>query len=182
MLYLALAIILALGQLGLFKCGASFLTLLADIFGPRLGLLNNDILFDASSLLLPLGISFYTFQSLSYVFDIYRGLLMPSSSLLEYIMFVAFFPQISSGPIVRARDFLNQMRSMSHLDVSAPNLKYGITLIGMGLIKKMVLADNLAQFVDPVFSYPTHYNSLRIILATVTFGMQLYWTFHGTAT
>jgi alginate O-acetyltransferase complex protein AlgI len=179
MFYLALATFLSLGQLGFIKYQATFLALLADIFGPWIGPSNSSILFDASGLLLPIGISFYTFQSLSYVLDIYRGQLKPSSSLIEYIMFVGFFPQIASGPIVRARDFLNQLKLMSRLDVSAPNLKYGITLIGMGLFKKMVLADNLAQFVDPVFSYPTHYNSLRIILATVTFGMQLYCDFSG---
>ena len=179
MFYLALATFLSLGQLGFIKYQATFLALLADILGPWIGPLNSSILFDASGLLLPIGISFYTFQSLSYVFDIYRGQLKPSSSLIEYIMFVGFFPQITSGPIVRARDFLNQLKLISRLDVSAPNLKYGITLIGMGLFKKMVLADNLAQFVDPIFSYPTHYNSLRIILATLTFGMQLYFDFSG---
>ena len=177
--YLALSIICALGQLGLFKYSGHLGSILSGLLGPGFDFIHKGIILDASGLLLPLGISFYTFQSLSYVFDIYRGRLKPTSSLLEYILFVAFFPQITSGPIVRAKDFLHQLGSMPHLGVSAPDLKYGITLIGMGLLKKMVIADNLAQFVDPVFSYPTNYNSLRIILATVTFGFQLYCDFSG---
>lgn len=172
--YLSLAVICALGQLGLFKYSG----LLTDLLGSLASSMNQGVLLDASGLLLPLGISFYTFQSLSYVFDIYRGQLNPTPSLLEYVLFVAFFPQITSGPIVRAKDFLCQL-GFSHLGVSAQDLKYGITLIGIGLLKKMVIADNLAQFVDPIFLYPTHYNSLRIILATVTFGVQLYCDFSG---
>ena len=177
--YLALSIICALGPLALFKYSGHLGSILSGLLGPGFSFIHKGILFDASGLLLPLGISFYTFQSLSYVFDIYRGRLKPTSSLQEYILFVAFFPQITSGPIVRAKDFLHQLGSMTNLGVSAPDLKYGITLIGMGLLKKMVIADNLAQFVDPVFSYPTNYNSLRIILATVTFGVQLYCDFSG---
>jgi alginate O-acetyltransferase complex protein AlgI len=177
--YLALSIICALGQLGLFKYSGHWDRILSGFLGPEFDFIHKGFILDASGLLLPLGISFYTFQSLSYVFDIYRGRLKPTSSLLEYILFVAFFPQITSGPIVRAKDFLHQLGSMPRLGVSAPDLKYGITLIGMGLFKKMVIADNLAQLVDPVFSDPTNYNSLRIILATVTFGVQLYCDFSG---
>ncbi len=177
--YLALSIICVLGQLSLFKYSGHLGSILSGFLGPEFGFIHTGILVDASGLLLPLGISFYSFQSLSYVFDIYRGQLKPTSSLQEYILFVAFFSQITSGPIVRAKDFLHQLGSMSHLGVSAPDLKFGITLIGIGLLKKMVIADNLAQFVDPVFSYPTNYNSLRIILATATFGVQLYCDFSG---
>lgn len=177
--FLASSIICALGPLALFKYSGNCDSILAGFLDPEFGSIHNAIFQDASGLLLPLGISFYTFQSLSYVFDIYRGQLKPTSSLQEYILFVAFFPQITAGPIVRAKDFLHQLGSMQHLSVSAPDLKYGITLIGIGLLKKMVIADNLGQFVDPVFSDPTNYNSLRIILATVTFGVQLYCDFSG---
>lgn len=178
--YLALSIICALGQLGLFKYSGHLGSILSGFLGPEFDFIHKGFILDASGLLLlPLGISFYTFQSLSYVFDIYRGRLKPTSSLLEYVLFVAFFPQITSGPIVRAKDFLHQLGSMPRLGVSAPDLKYGITLIGMGLLKKMVIADNLVQFVDPVFSDPTNYNSLRIILATAIFGVQLYCDFSG---
>lgn len=177
--YLALTILCALGPLAMFKYSVHLAGFLSGLLGPGFSFINKTILVDASGLLLPLGISFYTFQSLSYVFDIYRGSLKPTSSLLEYVLFVAFFPQITSGPIVRAKDFLHQLGSMSHMGISAPDLKYGITLIGIGLAKKMVIADNLARFVDPIFSDPTNYNSLRIILATVTFGVQLYCDFSG---
>jgi alginate O-acetyltransferase complex protein AlgI len=173
--YLALASICALGQLAIFKYSG----LMLGFFGPWVSSLNQGAVLDASGWMLPLGISFYTFQSLSYVFDIYRGQLKADGSLKDYILFVAFFPQITSGPIVRARDFLGQMVSMPGIGVKASDLKYGITLIGLGLFKKMVLADNLAWFANPIFSSPTDYGSLRIILATVTFGVQLYCDFSG---
>ncbi len=178
-LYLALSIICALGQLALFKYSDQLSSILSHLMGAALGSFAHCTILDASGLMMPLGISFYTFQSLSYVFDIYLGRLSPISSLKEYILFVAFFPQITSGPIVRARNFLYQIGSMRRLSVSASNLKYGITLIGIGLIKKMVIADNLVRFVDPIFADPTKYNSLRIILATVIFAVQLYCDFSG---
>ncbi|OPY54487.1 MAG: MBOAT family protein [Methanosaeta sp. PtaU1.Bin112] len=177
--YLAFSVIYALGQLGLFKYSDQLSSILSLFMGAAFGSFANCTILDASCLLMPLGISFYTFQSLSYVFDIYLGRLRPTPSLKEYILFVAFFPQITSGPIVRARDFLHQIGSGGRLSVSASNLKYGITLIGIGLIKKMVIADNLVRFVDPIFADPTNYNSLRIILATIIFAVQLYCDFSG---
>jgi alginate O-acetyltransferase complex protein AlgI len=172
--YLALALLGTLGQLALFK----YLDVLLGFFR-QTTLAPNFVVPPDLNILMPLGISFYTFQSLSYIIDIYRGQLKPSSSLQEYALFVAFFPQISSGPIVRAKSYLAQLKEMVHLEISSQNLKYGITLIGIGLVKKMVLADNIAPYADSVFSHPTYYNSLRIILATIAFGIQLYCDFSG---
>jgi alginate O-acetyltransferase complex protein AlgI len=173
--YLFLALIATLGQLSLFK-----------YFGLSLGIsnlmhfpANFGMPMDGTNLLLPLGISFFTFQSLSYVFDIYRGKLTPASSFKDYALFVSFFPQITSGPIVRAKDFLSQLQAKVRLDIESQSLKNGITLIGIGLVKKMVIADNIASYADTVFSHPTYFGSLRIILATVAFGIQLYCDFSG---
>jgi D-alanyl-lipoteichoic acid acyltransferase DltB (MBOAT superfamily) len=169
--FLALSIICALGQLALFKYSGHLGSILSGLLGPGFDFVHKGIIFDASGLLLPLGISFYTFQSLSYVFDIFRGI-KPTSSLQNHFCLSLSFPQITSGLIIKSRTSCISW-GRCRMGVSAPDLKYGITLIGMGLLKKMVIADNLAQFVDPVFSYPANYNSLRIILATVTFGVQL---------
>lgn len=174
-LYLDLALLGTLGQLSLFKYynfGIGLSNQISDLF--HLGISPH-----ALNLVIPIGISFYTFQSLSYIFDIYRGDLKPARSFYEYALFVAFFPQITSGPIIRARDFLAQLGSKPSISIESQNLKYGITLIGIGLVKKMVLADNIAPYVDTVFSHPTYFNSIRIILATIAFGIQLYCDFSG---
>jgi Predicted membrane protein involved in D-alanine export len=172
--YLFLALLGTLGQLALFKYPEIPIGIFKQIF-----LANSLGVPQDSNFLLPIGISFYTFQSLSYVFDIYRNRLKPASSVLDYCLFVAFFPQITSGPIIRAKNFLTQLNDKAHLEITSQNLKYGITLIGIGLAKKMVLADNIAPYADSVFSHPTYYNSLRIILATLAFGIQLYCDFSG---
>lgn len=172
--YLVLALLGTLGQLALFK----YLDVLLGLFRQTY-LTPNFVVPPYLSILMPLGVSFYTFQSLSYIIDIYRGQLKPSSSLQEYALFIAFFPQISSGPIVRAKSYLAQLKEKVHLEITSQNLKYGITLIGIGLVKKMVLADNIAPYADSVFSHPTYYNSLRIILATIAFGIQLFCDFSG---
>lgn len=149
-LYLALAILGSLGQLFLFKY---------------------------SGLLAPLGISYFTFMSLGYVFDIYRGKIQPTDSLSEYALFVSFFPIISSGPIIRARDFLSQIKD--RIEITPDNFQQGLALITTGLIMKLIFADNLASYVDPRFANLTDFGSRTIILATLAFGIQLYCDFGG---
>ncbi|MFB3764863.1 MAG: MBOAT family protein [Methanotrichaceae archaeon] len=173
--YLALALFGALGQLAVFKYYNFAVDLLNQISSP----FGHWTPIQATSLVIPIGISFYTFQSLSYVFDIYRGDLKAARSFYEYALFVAFFPQITSGPIIRARVFLTQLWHKTSISIESQNLKYGLTLIGIGLVKKMVLADNIGPYVDTVFSHPAYFNSLRIILATIAFGIQLYCDFSG---
>ena len=126
-------------------------------------------------LALPVGISFYTFQTLSYTIDIYRGELKPTNSFGQFALYVAFFPQLVAGPIVRAADFLPQLNKK--ISVTYKNFKFGLTLIGFGMTKKVVFADNIATFVNSIFSDPTKYGSLIIILATIGFGVQIYCDF-----
>ena len=123
---------------------------------------------------IPLGLSFYTLASITYVFEIYREKLVPVRSIREYALFVSFFPLVTSGPIARARDFLPQLNLMA---IRYEDLRYGATLIAIGLIKKFAIADNIGPLVDPVFLSPYSHDSAAIILTTFAFGMQLYFDF-----
>ena len=128
---------------------------------------------------LPVGISFFTFQALSYVFDIYLGRLEPEPKFHKYALFIAFFPQLVAGPIVRASEFLPQLKNK--IIITGDNLQAGVTLIVWGLFKKMVIADNLAPFVDSAFADPMSYSSFGLILVVFAFGIQIYCDFSGYA-
>ena len=140
-------------------------------------------------LILPIGISFYTFQALSYTIDVYRGKLIPSKSFLEFALFVAFFPQLVAGPILRASEFLPQLREKMNISqngtklrqaiIHNSNLKLGITIMAIGFMKKMFFADNIAPLVNEIFQFPIGHDSFVIILATIAFGIQIYADFSG---
>ncbi len=126
----------------------------------------------------PVGISFYTFQTLSYTIDIYRGNLKPARSFLDFSLFVAFFPQLVAGPIVRAVDFLPQLEIQPYLD--RERMHKGLYRIALGLAKKVVLADVLgAALVDPVFTNPGNYDQWTHLLALYGFAFQIYGDFSG---
>jgi len=131
-------------------------------------------------LLLPVGISFYTFQTLSYTIDVYRRQIPVERSLFRFAFYVAFFPQLVAGPIVRAREFLPDLRAdLSHFTVGDAEFFTGLTLIFRGLFKK-VMADFLAlQLVDRFFDQPTMYTSIEGILAIYAYGLQIYGDFSG---
>ncbi|NIQ16562.1 MAG: MBOAT family protein, partial [Candidatus Dadabacteria bacterium] len=141
------------------------------------------------NLILPIGISFYTFQTISYVVDIYRGVLSPSKSFWEFALFVSFFPQLVAGPILRAKEFLPQLREkiensqtsnrLRQIVIHRSNLKFGITLIAFGFLKKMFFADNISPLVDSILSNPIGSESFTIILGTIAFGVQIYGDFSG---
>ena len=134
------------------------------------------------NLALPIGISFYSFQSISYIIDIYRGSLTPSKTLREYAFFVAFFPTLVAGPILRAKQFLPQLREkieesnttgrLRQFVIHRSNLKFGLTLMALGFLKKMFFADNISPLVDKIFSNPIGMESFSIILGTIAFGVQ----------
>ncbi|MEI9983363.1 MAG: MBOAT family O-acyltransferase [Aliidongia sp.] len=128
-------------------------------------------------LILPVGISFYTFQSLSYTLDIYRGHMHARRNLLDYATFVGFFPQLVAGPIVRAYDFLPQLDSLRRFDT----VPVRATLIQFffGFVKKACVSDNLAPYVDAVFSHPANYDGTSIVAATVLYAIQIYCDFSG---
>ncbi len=160
---LGLSLVGNLGLLGLFKY--------ADFF---LSSLSPDWRLD---LVLPVGISFYTFQTMSYTLDVYRGKIEPCRDLLAYLTYVAYFPQLVAGPIERAQDLLTQF--------SEPRIfRYdraveGCRLILYGAFKKMVLADNLATICDAAFRYPDRMTSVQVCFATLCFAFQIYGDFSG---
>jgi alginate O-acetyltransferase complex protein AlgI len=173
-----------LGLLGFFKY-ADFAITQFNILGNHFNLATHIPLLN---LALPIGISFYTFHSITYTVGIYRGQLSPSKSFTDYAIFVAFFPQLVAGPILRAKDFLPQLREkiensgMSRLrliQIERSNLKFGITLMTFGFVKKMFFADNIAPMVNSVFNYPAGMESFTIILGALAFGIQIYCDFSG---
>lgn len=127
--------------------------------------------------LLPVGISFYTFQTLSYTIDIYRGTLTPERHLGKFALFVSFFPQLVAGPIERARHLLPQISTPKRFDPEA--LIQGLQLAAWGLFKKVVIADRLALYVDPVYDHPDAYSGPTLLLATYAFAFQIYCDFSG---
>tara|TARA_B100000315_G_C14580471_1_gene590204 strand:- start:1226 stop:2611 length:1386 start_codon:yes stop_codon:yes gene_type:complete len=171
--FLILSVIGNLGVLAFFKY-ANFTIGVANDIGNLFGASPS---LSALNIVLPVGISFFTFQTMSYTIDIYRRKLTPSNSFLKYALFVSFFPQLVAGPIVRASEFLPQLEN--RVTIVADNLKLGLTYISWGLVKKVIFADNLAPFVDSIFSDPTGLSSFHIILGTLAFGIQIYCDFSG---
>lgn len=134
--------------------------------------------FDMRKVFLPAGISFFTFQSLSYTIDVYRGQLKAERNMLDYAFYVTFFPQMLAGPIVRASDFLPQIRRP--LFVSREDFGRGVFLICTGLFKKAVISDFIApHFVQSVFETPTKYTGLENLFAVYGYAMQIYCDFSG---
>jgi D-alanyl-lipoteichoic acid acyltransferase DltB (MBOAT superfamily) len=184
-IFFIIGVLGSLSLLGFFKY-YDFAITQFNIFGDLLNLENQIPLLN---LALPIGISFYTFQSLSYIIDIYRGSLEPAKSLKEYAFFVAFFPALVAGPILRARNFLPQLRekiaqantseNLKLLVINNSNLKFGLTLMSFGFFKKMFFADNIAPFVDEIFLNPVGLESFSIILGSIAFGIQIYCDFSG---
>ena len=166
---LVVSLLIDLGLLGYFKYTNFLLTIFGQLTGHSLAL---------SDIFLPVGISFFTFQSLSYTIDVYRGQIAPLSRLLDYAFYVSFFPQLVAGPIVRARDFIPQIRKP--LYVSADMLGRGVFLIVGGLIKKTVISDYISlNFVDRVFDSPMLYSGLENLLAVYGYALQIYCDFSG---
>jgi len=180
---LILSLVGNLGLLGFFKYTDFAILQFNEIFG-LVGINQIPLL----EIVLPVGISFYTFQTLSYTIDVYRGTLRPSKSIKEFAFFVSFFPQLVAGPILRASNFLPQVRekfvelknqNLKQTIIQNSNLKIGLTLMSFGFFKKMFFADNIAPFVDEIFLNPIGLDSFAIVLGTIAFGIQLYCDFSG---
>jgi len=146
--------------------------------GMLVGTLGLDVGVPHIKLLLPVGISFYTFQSMSYTVDVYYRRLEPTKSLVEFGTFVSFFPQLVAGPIVRAKHFLPQLRERSVLtDAQAGEAVHRVLT---GLVKKVAISDYLAvNLVDRVFENPSMYSSLEVLVAVYAYALQIYCDFSG---
>src|SRR5262249_7433893 len=123
------------------------------------------------------GISFYTFEAISYVVDVYAGRVRAERRLGHFLLFILFFPHLVAGPIVRARDFLPQIARLKRWSWERADI--GLRLILLGLIKKLAIADRLWLYVDPVFADPGAFDSLTLWLAAVGCAVQIYCDFSG---
>ena len=165
----ALSLLIDLGLLCYFKYTNFFAGMLAQMFGSN---------FQPWDIFLPVGISFFTFQSMSYVIDVYRGQLKPLPSILDYAFYVSFFPQLVAGPIVRARDFAPQIRKP--LAISPDMFSRGVYFIVIGLFKKAVISDYISlNFVDRIFDNPSLYSGVENLLGIYGYSMQIYCDFSG---
>ncbi|MDE6206569.1 MAG: MBOAT family protein [Muribaculaceae bacterium] len=133
--------------------------------------------FQPLDLILPVGISFYTFQSVSYIVDVYKGRVEPTRTWLEYAFFLSFFPALVAGPIVRADYFLPQIRANVH--ATRTEVYAGLWLIILGVLKKAVIADYIAQYNDLIFQTPGGYSGFETLMGIAGYTMQIYCDFSG---
>jgi alginate O-acetyltransferase complex protein AlgI len=162
-----------LGLLGFFKYFGFFVDSAVDLLA-ALGFQADR---PALAIVLPVGISFYTFQTLSYTIDVYRGTLAPRRSLLDFALFVAFFPQLVAGPIVRAAEFLPELdrpRRWRGVDVRG-----ALVLFLLGFFKKACISDNLAPLVERVFADPAAHDALSTWIGVLCYATQIYCDFSG---
>jgi alginate O-acetyltransferase complex protein AlgI len=170
---LAVSIGVDLAVLGLFKYYDFFVLNVVAALGD-LGIAAS---LPVMQIILPVGISFYTFHAISYVVDVYRGKVEPEPSFLNIALYISFFPQLIAGPIVRASFILPQIRRLR--PYSAAQQAVGLRLLLGGFICKAVIADTLAQIADPVFAHLDQYNAHALLTATIAFYGQIYFDFAG---
>jgi len=168
-----LSIIVNLGFLGVFK----YYNFFADSFSETLFGLGFQANFWTLQVILPVGISFYTFHGLSYVIDIYKGRIQPERNIITYSLFVAYFPLLVAGPIERATHLLPQIKKHRFFDYT--KAVDGVHQIIWGLFKKVVIADNCALYANDIFDHYQSMNSLSLILGAIYFAFQIYGDFSG---
>lgn len=167
------SIALNIGILFLFK----YLNFLIQNINSLFSLVNSSYRVNHFDILLPVGISFYTFQALGYTIDVYRGDVKPERNFLKYALFVSFFPQLVAGPIERTTNLLSQINDEHRLKLR--NLQIGCIWVLWGYFLKLVIADRVAVIVDKVYESPDVYRGLYIVYATVLFAIQIYCDFNG---
>jgi len=170
---IVLSVIVNLGFLAIFKYANWFI---ASVNGSAAAL-GSTVHITPLDVLLPVGISFYTFQSLSYTIDVYRSVMPPRRNFLDYALAVAFFPQLEAGPIVRAREFFAELDGPKLVRMA--DVQRALVLIAFGFAKKMVFADSLATFADTVFDNPAGAGFWSTLLAIYAFAFQIYCDFSG---
>lgn len=168
-LYLLLGVAAPLTVLGIFKYFDFFVESFCEMLRIESAV--------SLKLILPVGISFYTFQALSYTIDVYNGRIEKEESFLRFALYISFFPQLVAGPIVKASEFLPQL--MEDRRVTLRRLEGGVQIFVFGLFKKIVLADNLSVFVDEVYRMPQIFHSGTVLLAVISYAIQIYLDFSG---
>lgn len=172
-LFLGLALTVNLLILGFFKYYNFFAESLLFSFS-QFGV---DLHLSTLNILLPIGISFYTFQSMGYAIDVYRKDIEASRDYVSFLAFVSFFPHMVAGPIMRAKNLLPQFYVPRKFDYAVA--VSGMRLILFGLFKKVVIADNVAKFADEVFNHPVEHSGLVVIVGVLAFAIQIYCDFAG---
>jgi alginate O-acetyltransferase complex protein AlgI len=186
-LWVLFSLVVNIGMLAYFKYTAFITFAINDLFGLSipvkdwLAMFSNSNLgtgFDVNSIILPVGISFFTFQTISYTIDVYRKKTKPVKNILDLGFYVSFFPQLVSGPIVRASEFIPQLYQKFNL--SKREWSHALFLIVSGLIKKIVISDYIAvNFVDRIFASPGLFSGLENLLGVYAYGLQIYCDFSG---
>ncbi len=171
--YIILSMIMNLGFLGFFK----YFNFFIDSFASMLQGFGLEPSISSLNIILPVGISFYTFQSMSYTIDVYRKHIPVEKSLLKFATFIALFPQLVAGPIVRAADLLPQMDEDKKFNWD--NFNSGMGRILWGFFKKVAIADSLAPFVDQCWADPFKFSSLHLSIGVVFYSFQIYCDFSG---
>jgi len=172
-LFLLISIVINLGLLGFFK----YYNFFVDSFVDAFTLFGKQLNVSSLRIILPVGISFYTFQTMSYSIDVYKRNLKPTSDIIAFLAFVTFFPQLVAGPIERATNLLGQFYTKRHFDYA--NAVNGLRQILWGLFKKIVIADNAAKIVSDVFANYGSYNGSMLLLGGIFFAFQIYGDFSG---
>lgn len=185
--YILISIISNLGILSYFKYSVFIVTSLNDLLGTNfmvydyLAAFSNNFFgttFTTASIILPVGISFFTFQSMSYTIDVYRRKIEPVKNIIDFAFYVSFFPQLVAGPIVRASEFIPQLYSRYRLDKR--EFSHAIFLIANGLVKKIIISDFIAvNFVDRIFDAPSMFSGFENLMAIYGYGLQIYCDFSG---
>jgi alginate O-acetyltransferase complex protein AlgI len=186
-LFVLIAVISNLGLLAYFKYTGFIVESINDLFGTDFPVIDYlasfsnshlDTSFDISYIILPVGISFFIFQSLSYIFDVSLRKMEPVRNIIDFGFYVSFFPQLVAGPIVRASEFIPQLYTKFHLEKR--EFSHALFLITKGLIKKIVIADFIAvNFIDRVFENPAMYSGFENLMAVYGYGLQIYCDFSG---
>jgi alginate O-acetyltransferase complex protein AlgI len=172
-LYLIISLVSNIGVLAFFK----YFNFLSANLGQAAQLLHVPCPLPHWNILLPLGLSFHTFQSMSYTIEVYRGRQAPERHLGIFALYVMFYPQLVAGPIERPQNLLVQLRGKYDFDYDA--VTNGLKLMAWGFFKKIVIADQLAPLVDQVYNHPTQYGGAPLLLATLAFSYQIYCDFSG---
>jgi alginate O-acetyltransferase complex protein AlgI len=171
---LLLSLCCNLGLLGFFKYYGFFTENLNEVLC-RMG---GEPVFPVLRIVLPVGISFYTFQSMSYTIDVYRGIVSPTRSFIRFAAYVSLFPQLVAGPIVRYRDLAEQLKNVSGR-LRLGLLTSGFQLFLLGMFKKVLIADRLARYVNPMFEQYASIGFLEAWVAVTGYAFQIYFDFSG---
>jgi len=172
--WLVFSLVGSLGLLFYYK----YFMLLLNTLNAVVGVFDSGPLVDVPNIILPIGISFFTFQAMSYTIDIYREEIEPTNDFIEFACFVALFPQLIAGPIVRYAWIMDTLRNLPR-KLSVENLNLGLFFFTLGLVKKVLVADRLAYYIDPMFASYQGLAPVEAWLAIIGYSFQLYFDFSG---